>query len=389
MNQKATRNIAIIVAAGSGSRAGSEIPKQYLPVKGKAMLRHSVEAFHAHPDIAQTIVVIGPDQQTFANEALSGLQMPIFVQGASTRQGSVYNGLIAARDMGGADNVLIHDAARPFLSDDIISRLLAALREKSGAIPALPIVDSLARGGATMAETVEREGLWRVQTPQAFHFDTIFAAHENWSGVNSPTDDARMAMAAGHDVAIIDGDESLSKYTFPSDFTGDNFTGDTGKNVMVRIGNGFDVHRLVEGEELWLCGVKIEHSHGLAGHSDADVAIHALVDAILGAAALGDIGEHFPPSDPQWRGAASDQFLVHAIGLARGKGYALSNADITIICEAPKIGPHKKAMRKRLSEILAVQEEAISVKATTTERLGFSGRGEGIAAQASVLLQKN
>jgi len=347
------------------------------------MLRHSFEAFQIHKDIDEIIVVIGPDQEEAAKESLAGLMMPIFVQGAQTRQGSVYNGLKTARDNGSADNVLIHDAARPFLSSRVIDRLLNALADKAGAIPALPVVDSLARGNRIMGSTVERNGLWRVQTPQAFHFDAVISAHENWSGEEAPSDDARMAMAAGYDIAIVEGDEALAKYTFAADFK------DIGGNIgMVRVGTGYDVHRLVEGEELWLCGVKIDHSHGLSGHSDADVAIHALVDAILGAAALGDIGEHFPPGDPQWRGASSDQFLTHAIELVRENGYELSNADITIICEAPKIGPHKQAMRAKLAEIMAVQEEVISVKATTTEGLGFTGRGEGIAAQANVILTK-
>jgi 2-C-methyl-D-erythritol 4-phosphate cytidylyltransferase/2-C-methyl-D-erythritol 2,4-cyclodiphosphate synthase len=275
--------------------------------------------------------------------------------------------------------VLIHDAARPGLTEPVIERLLAALATAPGAIPVLPVVDSLAHAeGERMGEPARREALRRVQTPQAFRFPAILAAHRAWPGEAEAGDDAQVVQAAGLEVALVEGDEALHKLTFAGDFAA--------AVPAVRVGSGFDVHRLAEGEELWLCGVKIDHPRGLSGHSDADVAIHALVDAILGAVGAGDIGSHFPPSDPQWRGASSDRFLSHAVKLAVESGYAIGNVDLTIICEAPKIGPHREAMRARLAELLGCEVGAVSVKATTTERLGFAGRGEGIAVQALATL---
>jgi 2-C-methyl-D-erythritol 4-phosphate cytidylyltransferase/2-C-methyl-D-erythritol 2,4-cyclodiphosphate synthase len=378
------QNAAIIVAAGNGTRIGGDIPKQYLPLRGKAMLAHSYQAFLDHPDIHQIIVVIGEGQEEPARQSLTGMEMPRFVIGGDTRQESVAAGLAALNSGADVGNVLIHDAARPGLNAEVIDRLLAALESHGGAVPALPVVDSLARGSATMAETVERQDLWRIQTPQAFNFGMIAKAHAEWDSAQEATDDARMVTALGVQVALVQGDEALAKYTFAEDFEGD----EAAIGRTMRVGSGYDVHRLAEGEELWLCGVKIDHSHGLAGHSDADVAIHALVDAILGAAALGDIGDHFPPSDPQWRGASSDRFLAHAAALVSEIGFAISNVDVTIICEAPKIGPHKLVMRERLAEILKISLDRVSVKATTTEKLGFTGRGEGIAAQAVATLIK-
>lgn len=375
------RIAALIVAAGSGTRVGDGVPKQFRLVRGQPLLRHSYAVFGAHPDIDQVVVAIGAGQELDARAALEGLPEPVFVTGAATRRGSVLNGLKAIAEVGATDHVLIHDAARPFLSARIIDALIESLNHAPGAVPALAVVDSLARGNGTLSETVARENLWRIQTPQAFRFDAICKAHQDWSG-DEPTDDARMLMAAGQDVRIVPGDEALAKFTFASDFSGKEMT------PNIRSGSGFDVHRLVPGEELWLCGIKIPHPKGLSGHSDADVAMHALTDAILGALALGDIGDHFPPSDAQWRGASSDRFLAHAVQLADAQGYALSNADVTIICEAPKIGPHKEAMRARLAEIMSVDVARISVKATTTEMLGFTGRGEGIAAQAVATFEK-
>lgn len=375
-------NVAIIVAAGSGSRAGGDIPKQFQMAHGMPLLRHSYKAFAEHPDIGQIYVVIGEGQEQLASSALEGLPSSIFVTGGQTRRESVHHGLQAASLNERAHNVLIHDAARPFLSSAVIDSLIAALEVDDGAVPALPVVDSLARGKNTMLSTVEREGLWRIQTPQAFRFDAIWAVHQKWDALTEATDDARMLLAIGGNVALVKGDEALAKLTFAGDFKDGN------RNSMqaIRIGTGFDVHRLVLGESLWLGGVKIDHTHGLSGHSDADVALHAITDAILGAVAMGDIGDHFPPSDPQWRGASSDLFAAHAMKLAADKGYALGNLDLTIICEAPKIGPHRTAMRERLADILLSDVANISVKATTTENLGFTGRGEGIAAQAAVTL---
>ncbi len=375
-------NVAIIVAAGSGSRAGGGVPKQYRLVHNKPMLRHSYDAFAAHKAIGKIYVVIGDGQEEMALTALDGLPKPILVAGGPTRRESVHNGLNAIKRDGGAKNVLIHDAARPFLTSNVIDNLLQALGSHTGAVPSLPVVDSLARGDTVMSLSVEREGLWRIQTPQAFQFQAVLDAHKNWDISREATDDASMVIARGGNVALIDGDEGLAKFTFAEDFI------DRSACVMQypRIGTGFDVHRLVAGEDLWLCGTKIEHTHGLLGHSDADVALHAVTDAILGALALGDIGDHFPPSDPQWRGASSDRFALYAMRLARDKGYAVGNLDLTIICEAPKIGPYRLAMRERLAEILSVETACISVKATTTEQLGYTGRGEGIAAQASVVM---
>ena len=376
------RTVALIVAAGLGSRVGGEIPKQFRKVLGRPMLTQSYAALSDHPQISDVYVVIGDSQETMALNCLTDLPPPHLVVGGATRRESVRNGLLAIANDGGAEYVLIHDAARPFLPIAVIDDLRAALKDAPGAVPALPIVDSLARGEGTLSDTVERDGLWRIQTPQAFLFDVIHSVHLNWTG-KEPSDDARMIMASGHEVRIVSGDERLAKYTFASDFAEDSSL------PTIRSGLGFDVHRLAESEELWLCGVCVPHDKGLSGHSDADVAIHALTDAILGALALGDIGDHFPPSDMKWRGASSDRFLAHAVKLAADMGYNLANADVTIICESPKIGPHKAKMRARLAEIMAIDIGRISVKATTTEMLGFTGRGEGIAAQAMATFEKS
>lgn len=367
---------AVVVAAGQGLRAGGTVPKQFALWRGKPLARHSVEAL-AKAGVSPIVAVIPANWEDTAVEALAGVPGVRFVHGAASRQGSVRAGLEAlASDAPG--HVLIHDAARPDLSEAVIAALVAALEGQPGAIPVLPVVDSVVRGADGLrGALVERDGLYRVQTPQAFRFDAILAAHRAWDGAADAGDDAAVAEAAGLAVALVPGDERLKKVTFAEDLKDDGMT-----HPAVRTGMGYDVHRLAEGEELWLCGVKIEHSKGLAGHSDADVAIHALVDALLGAVAAGDIGDHFPPSDPQWRGASSDRFLAHAGTLVAGAGYAIGNVDVTIICEAPRIGPHKAAMRARLASILAIDIAAVSVKATTTERLGFTGRGEGIAAQA-------
>ena len=374
---------AVVVAAGQGLRAGGTVPKQFALWRGKPLVRHSVEAL-VKAGVAPIVVVIPAAWEQIAADALAGLDGVRFVHGAASRQGSVRAGLEALA----ADapvHVLIHDAARPDLPGSVIAALVAALESQPGAIPVLPVVDSVVRGAQGLrGEFVERDGLYRVQTPQAFRFEAILAAHRAWGGAEDAGDDAAVAEAAGLAVALVSGNERLKKVTFAEDLKDDSMT-----KVPVRTGMGFDVHRLAEGEELWLCGVKIEHSKGLAGHSDADVAIHALVDALLGAIAAGDIGDHFPPSDPQWRGASSDRFLEHAGKLVADAGYGIGNVDVTIICEAPRIGPHKAAMRARLAAILAIDIARVSVKATTTERLGFTGRGEGIAAQAvaSVIAQ--
>ncbi|WP_068076463.1 bifunctional 2-C-methyl-D-erythritol 4-phosphate cytidylyltransferase/2-C-methyl-D-erythritol 2,4-cyclodiphosphate synthase [Novosphingobium lentum] len=374
------RTAAIVVAAGKGLRAGGTVPKQFAPWRGKPLLRHSLEALAA-AGIAPIVVAVPASWEAEAAEVAQGLSAVRFVAGGATRQDSVRAALEAlamAEPLLVPELVLIHDAARPVLPGAVISALIAGLADHDAAIPVLPVVDSLVRGeDAIMQQPVAREALYRVQTPQAFRFPAILAAHRNWQGETVAGDDAQVAAAAGITVALVDGDEALRKVTFASDFR-DHMN----HSALPRVGQGFDVHRLADGEELWLCGIKIEHSQGLAGHSDADVAIHALVDALLGAIAAGDIGDHFPPSDPQWRGASSDRFLAHAASLVGEAGQAIGNVDVTIICEAPRIGPHKAAMRARLAAILAIDIACVSVKATTSERLGFTGRGEGIAAQA-------
>lgn len=374
------RAAAVVVAAGQGLRAGQGLPKQFAQWRGKPLLRHSIDAL-AGLGCAPIVVVIPEDCRELAEAALAGLAGLRLVGGGATRQRSVANGLEALA--GDAPSlVLIHDAARPVIPAPVIDRLLAALEDHQAAIPVLPVVDSLLREQAgLMAEPADREALRRVQTPQAFRFDAILRAHREWPGEASAGDDAQVARRAAIAVRLVEGDEALHKLTFAADFAS--------PAPAVRIGSGYDVHRLVRGEELWLCGVRIDHSHGLAGHSDADVAIHALVDALLGAIGAGDIGRHFPPGDAQWRGAASSLFLSHAAALVADAGYAIGNADITIVCEAPRIGPHRQAMLMRLAEILGVDIAALSVKATTTEGLGFAGRGEGIAAQAVVSLVRN
>lgn len=379
---------AIIVAAGTGTRIGGDIPKQYRLVRGKAMLRHSVEAFAAHPAFQHIIVVIGKGQEALAHKALIGLRDVILIEGGNERIDSVRNAIHYLDNIGFSGNTFIHDAARPCLSAQVIDRLLEALASSEGAVPALPVVDSLSRGNTEgrLTEVIDREQLYRIQTPQAFRHDVISKAHKDWNIGQVATDDARMVMAAGHQVKIVEGDENLAKFTFADDF--DRQLGQSANMQDVRTGTGYDVHRLAKGEELWLCGLRIEHEYGLAGHSDADVALHALTDAILGAAALGDIGDHFPPSDAQWKGASSDRFLAHAAKMAASKGFRIAHLDITIICEAPKIGPHKKAMQALVAEIAAIEADRVSIKATTTEKLGFTGRGEGIAAQAIATLVK-
>lgn len=372
-----TRIAALIVAAGSGTRAGGGLPKQFAPLAGKPMVAHSHAAFAAHPAIAQVRIAIGAGQEALIEAALGAV--PTVVGGVTRRQ-SVLNGLEAIAASGGADRVLIHDAARPFLSASVIDRLIAALADHPGAVPVLPVADTLSQGGATLGAIVPRDGLYRVQTPQAFHFDAILAAHRQWPADQDASDDAQMLRRFGGDVAMVEGDSMLEKVTYATDFA-------TAENrregqLRSRSASGFDVHRLEAGEELWLGGVLIPHDKGLSGHSDADVALHAITDALLGTIAEGDIGTHFPPSDPQWRGAASYRFLQHAAGLITARGGTIDFIDLTLICEAPKIGPHRQAMRDRIADLLALRPDQVSIKATTTERLGFAGRGEGIAAQA-------
>jgi 2-C-methyl-D-erythritol 4-phosphate cytidylyltransferase/2-C-methyl-D-erythritol 2,4-cyclodiphosphate synthase len=363
------RNVALIVAAGSGSRAGGEVPKQYRQVAGKALLAQAIDHLD-HPRIDAIQVVIGAGQEDDYVAAIGDRNLPAPIIGGATRRESVANGLAALSD---ADAVLIHDAARPFLPGAVIDRLLDALASHDGAVPTLPVVDTLTtRAG----DAVDREALVRAQTPQAFRLDAIRKAHAAWAG-GEPTDDAQVARAAGLDVVLVDGDPALEKLTWEADFARAEAA-----RLMPRTGTGFDVHAFGPGDHVWLGGVRIPHDRGLRGHSDADVALHALTDALLGAIAAGDIGDHFPPSDPRWQGAASSLFLEHARDLVAASGGRIVHADVTIICEAPRIGPHRDAMRQLIAGLLRLPVARISVKATTTERLGFTGRGEGIAAQA-------
>jgi 2-C-methyl-D-erythritol 4-phosphate cytidylyltransferase / 2-C-methyl-D-erythritol 2,4-cyclodiphosphate synthase len=370
------RTVALIVAAGRGERAGGDLPKQFQPVAGTPMLAHSLAAFGAHPAIDDALVVIGEGQEALLEHAVGDVPFAI---GGATRRQSVANGLEHLRADPPA-RILVHDAARPFVPATIIDRLIAALDTHAGAIPVLPVADTLVRGGDVAGEIVSRDGLWRVQTPQAFAFDLLVEAHRRWPQDRDATDDAQMLRACGHDVALVEGDSMLDKITHAADFAAADAR--AARSLVSRSATGFDVHRLEAGEELWLGGVRIPHDKGLSGHSDADVALHAITDAVLGTIGAGDIGQHFPPSDPQWKGARSAQFLEHAVALVRAAGGVLDFVDLTLICEAPRIGPHRDAMRARIAELLRLPPAQVSVKATTTERLGFAGRGEGIAAQA-------
>ncbi|MES2753956.1 MAG: bifunctional 2-C-methyl-D-erythritol 4-phosphate cytidylyltransferase/2-C-methyl-D-erythritol 2,4-cyclodiphosphate synthase [Pseudomonadota bacterium] len=364
---------ALLMAAGSGTRFGN--PKQMASLGGRPLLTWPYRALVQHPGIDQVFVVSTEDLRDQIAAALPGAQMII---GGATRQASVAAGLAAAQ-AAGARKILVHDAARPLLPSAVIDRVLAALLEYDAATPTLPIADTLARGDATLGETVARDRLHRIQTPQGFRIDVLARAHAAAAG-DAATDDAQLVRRLGGTVALVQGDPMLEKVTFPADLVAAEAR--LAARSISRSATGFDVHRLEAGEELWLGGVLIPHDKGLSGHSDADVALHALTDALLGTIGAGDIGSHFPPSDPQWKGASSDRFLVHAVDLIATAGGTIDFVDLTLICEAPKVGPHRDAMRARIAELLRIPTSRVSVKATTTERLGFTGRGEGIAAQA-------
>lgn len=376
---------AILTAAGRGTRAGGGIPKQWQILAGRPVLAHTLAAFAGRADIARIVLALHPDDLDRAAPLLG--PRVTCVTGGADRAASVRQAL---RALVGTDTtrVLIHDGARPLVSDAVISRVLGALESAQAAAPAVAVTDALWRGDAVVTGTLPREGLFRAQTPQGFAFPAILAAHEAHPG-NAP-DDVEVARAAGLGVAIVGGDEDNLKLTWPDDFARAErllaARTSRGPVMDIRTGNGFDVHRFGPGDHVWLCGLRIAFSNGLQGHSDADVGMHALTDAIYGALAIGDIGQHFPPSDPQWKGAASHIFLTHAITLAREGGFALTHVDVTLICEEPKIGPHADAMRAELARLLGIDMSRVSVKATTTERLGFTGRGEGIAASATATL---
>lgn len=374
MNQEG-KIAALIVAAGGGSRMGGGVPKQFRDLGGRPMLGWSYTALTSHPAIDTVLTMVAKEQIDHVRSILPGSWVEA---GGASRRESVALGLRHLA-LAGVTKVLIHDAARPFLSAEVIDRVLAGLASADGAMPVLPVADTLAQSDQeTLGAIVPRDGVVRVQTPQGFHLQSIVAAHAAWPADAEATDDAQMVRRLGGRVALVQGDVMLEKITYPDDMTG----ADLRLAWETRTAMGFDVHRLEDGEELWLGGVLIPHHQGLSGHSDADVALHALTDALLGTIAAGDIGTHFPPSDPQWKGAESGQFLQHAARLIADKGGRIDFVDLTIICEAPKIGPHRAAMIERIAGLLNIEQGRVSLKATTTERLGFTGRGEGIAAQA-------
>lgn len=370
----------IIVAAGSGSRAGGD--KQWRTLGGKPVLRWSAEAL-LNAGVDELIVVVAPDAIDRVAGILSDLPRWRAVSGGDTRATSVCAGLAALTCIPDQP-VLIHDAARPLLDQPVIDRLLAALETADGALPVLPVADSLRRAKAeAMTDVVEREGLWRAQTPQAFRRRVIETAYAAWTDAEAPADEAVVVQRNGGRVALIQGDPRLMKLTYPEDFA----MAEALIARQTRIGSGYDVHRWGPGGSVWLCGIEVPHDQTLIGHSDADAGLHALTDAILGAIAAGDIGDHFPPTDPKWKGASSDQFLTHAAELVIQRGGRIVNVDVTLICERPKVKPHRQAMRDRIAALLDLPLDAVSVKATTTEGLGFTGRGEGLAAQAMATVE--
>lgn len=382
---------ALIVAAGRGTRAAAALPKQYAVVGGVPVLARAMVAFVEHPqvDVVQVVIAAG-DRERYEKVArhLGSRKLLAPADGGTTRQASVLRGLEALAPHR-PQSVLIHDAARPFVSGRLIGRVLAALAHAPGAIAALPLADTVKRAGPgnRIAATLDRAGLWRAQTPQGFRFADILAAHRAAAaaGLGDLTDDAAVAERAGLPVALVPGEVANLKITTAEDLA---MAERALAGPDVRTGQGFDVHRLVAGDHVWLGGVRIPHSHALAGHSDADVALHALADALLGAIGEGDIGVHFPDSDPRWKGAPSHIFVAEAARRVAARGGRIANVDLTLLCEAPRIGPHREAMRARIAEILGIEAARVGVKATTTEGLGFTGRREGIAAMAvaSVIL---
>ncbi|MDE4174978.1 bifunctional 2-C-methyl-D-erythritol 4-phosphate cytidylyltransferase/2-C-methyl-D-erythritol 2,4-cyclodiphosphate synthase [Phaeobacter sp. PT47_59] len=382
---------ALIVAAGRGTRAGGGLPKQWRPLKGRRVIDWTLEAFR-QADVDRIVLVLSPDD-TQAWEEFSTDQGILVAKGGDSRATSVMNGLLALEGTG-VSRILIHDAARPCVSPALIQAILQRLEDTVAAAPALAVTDALWTGeDHRVTGTRDRTGLYAAQTPQGFRYDDILAAHRAHPG--GAADDVEVARHAGLDVAIVPGEAENIKITGPADFaraeailTGQQAGRTKGNRMDIRLGNGYDVHRFGPGDHVVLCGVKVPHDKGLQGHSDADVGMHALTDAIYGALAEGDIGRHFPPSDPQWKGAASEIFLRHAAELAREKGFEISNVDCTLVCEYPKITPHAAKMRDEIARILGINANRVSVKATTSERLGFTGRGEGIAALATAALVK-
>lgn len=372
---------AIILAAGRGQRAGGSVPKQWRALAGQRVADWTLERFRSCPRVHRIALVLASDDYAAWDE-FEGQPDVLLVSGGATRAQSVQNGL-AALARTGTTRVLIHDVARPCVSQALINAVMDALDDHTAAAPALPVTDALWHGAAgQVTGTQDRTGLFAAQTPQGFHMDAIVAAHAAYKG--EALDDVEVARTAGLAVAIVPGETDNLKITTAADFARAERI--LGSGMDIRVGNGFDVHRFGPGDHVTLCGVNIPHERALTGHSDADVGIHALCDAIYGALAMGDIGRHFPPSETRWKGAASDQFLVHAVQTARDLGYGIGNVDVTLICEEPKIGPHAQDMQNALAAIMDLEPGRVSVKATTSERLGFTGRGEGIAAMTSATL---
>jgi len=378
-----TKTVALVVAAGRGRRFGGPLPKQYAELAGRPVLGHALARLAAHPRIDRVQAVIHPDDRTLYNRAVAGLELPEPTAGGPSRQDSVRLGLESLEALRpGA--VLIHDGARPFVGAMVIDRVIDALGHSAGAIAALPVTDTLKRGAdGRIAGTVERAGLWCAQTPQGFRFAEILAAHQNCAG-QELTDDAAVAERAGLPVSLVDGAPENVKITTQDDLArAERWLSSA---TETRVGQGFDVHRFGPGDRVMLCGIAVPHDAGLRGHSDADVGLHALTDAILGALGAGDIGQHFPPAEARWKDVESGVFLCHAGDLVAKAGGRIRHLDVTLICERPKIGPHRAAMVARIAELLGIDAGRVSVKATTTEGLGFTGRGEGIAAQATATL---
>jgi 2-C-methyl-D-erythritol 4-phosphate cytidylyltransferase / 2-C-methyl-D-erythritol 2,4-cyclodiphosphate synthase len=381
---------AVVVAAGRGQRAGGDVPKQYRKIVGAPVIRPTLSAFSSHPHVDLVQPVIHPDDENLFRAASGGLKNLLEpVAGGATRQSSVYAGLHALQSRA-PEIVLIHDAARPFLSRALISRAIEAARMYGAAAPGIAVADTVKKidQAAVVTETLDRSQLRMVQTPQAFVFALIADAHRRAAvvGRDDFTDDAALAEWAGHPVLMFEGEAGNVKLTTNEDFARAELLSAAALSD-VRIGNGFDVHAFVDGDHVMLGGIRIPHSRGVTGHSDADVALHALVDAILGALAEGDIGQHFPPSDPQWRGASSDRFLAFACERVRARGGVIGNLDVTIVCEAPRVSPHRDAMRARIAAITEISPDRVAVKATTSEKLGFTGRSEGIVAMATATVR--
>jgi 2-C-methyl-D-erythritol 4-phosphate cytidylyltransferase / 2-C-methyl-D-erythritol 2,4-cyclodiphosphate synthase len=381
---------AVVVAGGRGLRAGGDVPKQYREIAGEPVIRPSLSTFLDHPQICAVQPVIHPQDEAAFRAATAGLQKLLPpAWGGATRQASVRSGLeaLAARAPG---IVLIHDAARPFLTEALIDRAIVAGKDHGAAVPAVAIADTVKKidDDARVTETLDRSRLRMVQTPQAFGFDLIVAAHRRAAaaGLQDFSDDAALAEWAGHRVSVFEGEAGNVKLTTNDDFTRAEMLGQAALSD-VRTGNGFDVHAFADGDHVMLGGVRIPHSCGVTGHSDADVALHALVDAILGALADGDIGSHFPPSDPQWKGASSDRFLAFACERVRARRGMIVHLDVTVVCEAPRVSPHRDAMRARIAQIAGISVARVAVKATTSEQLGFTGRSEGLVAMATATVR--